>query len=152
MSLSDSAVDAELVERMQRRRRRMVMASAVMFMGLQGIFYSSTLMPDRLSRLVEWRSLLFAVWAAVLLSVLATGGALTAPRHIRALMNDEMSREHRRSAVSFGFWVTMITALVVFVGSVWIEVTAREALHLVLTFGIGGALIRFAKLEWRTEQ
>jgi hypothetical protein len=51
-----------------------------------------------------------------------------------------------------GFWVTIITALVVYVESIFDPVTFNEAIHIIVTLGVGAALISFAARERRAHR
>jgi hypothetical protein len=65
-------------------------------------------------------------------------------------MNDESTRAHRANAFSWGFWAAMAAAVLLY-GLTMIEpaTSARDAIHLMLTFGVGVAILRFAMLERR---
>lgn len=51
--------------------------------------------------------------AVVMLGALlvASGGALAAPGQLRALLNDEVTRDHRQRSLAAGFWAALIVAI-----------------------------------------
>lgn len=142
---------AQIAERIQRRRTRVIMAEAVLFVGMQANFLLSPHRdigePWRRVDMVRVPATL--VWAAVLLLLIGTGGAWFRGKEVRALLDDESTVEHRRRALSFGFWAAMLTVFVVYIFALMQPLHLVEALHLILSIGIGAALIRFAALERR---
>lgn len=139
--------DQELAERLTRRRARVLPLMAIIFISGQSVYFSDVAEPMRAvdaTRISAW-----LVWALALLLLLATGGGLFRSSKVRALLNDEGTRAHRLRAIAFGFWAAMLACVAVYVSSAFKPVTAREAVHLVLTLGVGGALLRFGMLERR---
>jgi hypothetical protein len=84
--------------------------------------------------------------------LIATGGFLLKPRRVRELMNDEASRLNRLAAQAMGFWATVIASLAVYVESMFDPLTFNQAIHIILTIGIGAALISFAVRERRAHR
>jgi fluoride ion exporter CrcB/FEX len=68
---------------------------------------------------------------------------------VRSAMNDETTTAHRRAAMAAGFFITLIGALLLYVLTYYEDVTAREAVRLLITMGVAGALLRFGMLERR---
>ena len=68
---------------------------------------------------------------------------------MRDLLNDEASRHNRLAAQATGFWVTIVSALAVYVESMFDPVTFNQAIHIIVTLGVGAALISFAVRERR---
>ncbi|MBX3563342.1 MAG: hypothetical protein KF730_02080 [Sphingomonas sp.] len=139
--------DQEIAERLTHRRARVLPAMALIFLSGQAIYFGNAAQPMRAvdaTRISAW-----LVWALALLLLLATGGGLFRSRKVRALLNDELSREHRLRAIAFGFWAAMLTCVAAYILSAFEPVTAREAIHRVLTLGVGAALLRFGMLERR---
>ena len=89
------------------------------------------------------------VLSLVLLLALATNGFWFQRREIRELINDEQTRANRASAMSVGFIASMLGAMVVYFVEQFEPVSAREAIHIILSLGLGAALIRFGMLERR---
>lgn len=139
--------NTEIAERGTRRRARVLIVSAILFLAMQGTYYGNF----QSGRTVDQIKIsAWLVWALALLVVLATGGGLFRGREVRALMNDESTLAHRASAFSWGFWAAMAGAVLLY-GLTMIEpgTSARDAVHLILTFGVGVAILRFAILERR---
>lgn len=136
----------ETADRLSRRRARMMIPLALMFFLQQAAFFSNP--PDQrpvsLVRLGGWTAL-----ALVILAGLVTGGFWFRPKAVRQLMDDEITRAHRAQALSLGFTLAMLTGVALFVLQVFVPVDAPEAIHLILSVGIGAALLRFSILERR---
>lgn len=92
------------------------------------------------------------VWALMLLlwlAILATGGWLGLRRNIRQLMNDEVFLANRARALQTGFWAAMALGIgLYFVGPSW-DLSAREALRILLGCAVAASLLHFAWLERR---
>jgi hypothetical protein len=84
--------------------------------------------------------------------LLATGGFLFRGRNVRDLLNDETSRLNRLASQALGFWVTIVTALAVYIESIFDPLTLNEGLHIIVTLGVGAALISFAMRERRAHR
>jgi hypothetical protein len=131
----------------QRSRKRAVIAAAavIVFLGSQVLanpFFGGEPSSARLlTPHVMW-----AVNAVILLLILATGGGLLGRREIRALVNDEVSRSHSRTATVIGYWVAMATAMGVYV---FPPADGRAAVYLVVTSSVAVAVLTFAYLENR---
>jgi hypothetical protein len=135
-------------ERLSRRRARIFAVLAVMFLGLQGVYLSNDALADA-SRLSHFKIGAWAVNALVLLILLATGGNLFRGRDVRSLLNDESTQAHRRLALVWGFWTMMATAFGLYIITLFEEVTIREGLHMVITFGVAAPMLVFSYLERR---
>lgn len=134
----------DLADRIAWGRARAATVMAVVFVASQGASFRDELPLNRPQtlHLAAW-----IVWAAALLMFLAVGGGLFRGARIRALLNDETTLDHRRRALAFGFWGAMGTAALVYVLSFYEPLSAREAVRLVVTYGIALALLRFGTLE-----
>jgi hypothetical protein len=136
----------ETADRLSRRRARMMIPLALMFLLQQAAFFSNP--PDHrtvsLVRLGGWTAL-----ALVILAALATGGFWLKPKAVRQLMDDEITRAHRAQALSLAFVLTMLTGIALFVFQVFVPIEPAEAIHLLLSVGFGTALVRFSMLERR---
>lgn len=142
---------AEQIERLQRRRTRLTITQAVLFVFWQGNFF---LIPHDFGtdRAVDRvKSVAYLIWAALLLVFIATGGNWWQPRAVRAVLNDETTVLHRRRAMGMGFQVGMIVALGCEAASLVTAAPARAVVHIVMTAGIGSALFVFAALERRAQ-
>jgi hypothetical protein len=140
------AADVEKAEKLGRRRARVMMVQAIFFLSWQGLFISGGVEdPGRLVNQVKISA--WMVWAVALLVLLATGGGLIRGRKVRALLEDELTRSHRTRAYVYGFWAAMGSAIGLYAVSLFEPVSARETIHIVLSAGIGAALIVFATLD-----
>jgi protein-S-isoprenylcysteine O-methyltransferase Ste14 len=137
--------DDALAERLTRRRARIAAVMAVFFM--LSMIASLGHAPSRPEtfRLAAW-----TVWTVALLVFLVTGGALWRGRGVRALLNDETTQAHRQQAFVAGFWVMIVVAFAIYAASFIEIVDAREAVRVLMTSAIVGALLRFSYLERRS--
>ena len=137
--------DVEMADRLSRKRSRLLPVIALVFISGQAMYLGNAAEPLRTVdtvRIAAW-----LIWALALLLLLATGGGLFRKKSVRALMEDEVTRENRRRGLAVGFWAAMLTAVVLYPLSLVDPFTAREAIHIVMSTGIGAALLRFAFLE-----
>ena len=132
----------DLADKLARRRARGAAALAIVFIATQGGSLSSNQAYGHLD-------LPFLLWAAVLVIILFFGGGWFRGRAVREAMNDETTRAHRRSAMAAGFVIGLIGAFLLYILTFYEEVTAREAVRLLITMSVAGALLRFATLERR---
>lgn len=128
----------EVADRLSRKRAILIALAAIAFLIAQALTTHSHAGED----------VLFTFWSILLLALLATGGGLLHKTKIRALMNDDVSRDHHRTAIGAGFWTTMIVALVF----LWIPGAARQAIQVAVTLGISTAMLVFAVLELRAHR
>jgi len=68
---------------------------------------------------------------------------------VRALMNDEATQVHRTEAFRFGFFAAMTACVALYVVGLFEPLGGRDVIHLVMSCGIGAALVRFGMLERR---
>jgi hypothetical protein len=140
--------DVEAAERMGRARSRIFFVLAIIFFaGQSAYFASSPLTRDSHARIGAWLILVILI-----LLLLATGGFLFRGRKVRDLLNDETSRLNRLASQALGFWVTIITALAVYVESIFDPLTFDQGVHIIVTLGVGSALISFAVRERRAHR
>jgi protein-S-isoprenylcysteine O-methyltransferase Ste14 len=139
--------DVAAADRLARKRARTLPVFALVFLAWQGNFI--VMPPDAgrtvdLVRIIAWLGL-----ALVLLAMLATAGGLLRSKAVRAMMNDEVTRENRRTAYAYGFWAAVGAAIGLYVVTLFEPVDGREAAHVVLTAAIAAALLNFGLLERR---
>jgi hypothetical protein len=140
--------DVERAERLGRRRARIFAVQSILFISWQGLFFSRA--AEASMRTVDTLKIsAWFVWALALLFVLATGGNLLRGRKVRALLNDEFTRRNRTQAYVAGFWAAAISAIGLYLVDLFDVVTAREAIHAILSAAIAAALITFAVRERR---
>ena len=73
-------------------------------------------------------------------------------RAIRALINDEVSKNNYRQAVVAAFWVAMGLAMALYLWPGGETRSARDAVYLVVTPSLGVALLAFSYLEFRAHR
>ena len=150
----DNETPVEAAERLGRRRARILPVLAILFLTQQLSFFTSEM--ERTSEVIRSVDhVKFGAWMAlslVLLAALYTGGFWFHRREVRDLMNDEITREHRARALSLGFLVAMLTAIALYVVDMAEPVGTRMAIHVIVTLGIGAALVRFGALERRAHR
>ena len=138
--------DVEEAERLSRRRVSLFIAMTTLLAIQQGAFFSQT----ATGRAVDYvRVGAWVLLVGALLAALLTGGFWLKPRAIRALMDDEVTLAHRASAVKLAFAASMGMAIVLFVLAPPLALTAREAIHLIVSTGIVVGIFRFGQLERR---
>ena len=139
--------DSELAERLTRRRANV----ATVFGVLMIVSGSSSFGHPDAGRPPEGLGLaIWVVQAAALLVLLASGGGLLRGRGVRDLLNDESTREHRRSALATAFWATMLGAFALYALTLYTPVGAQQAIRMLITVGVSAALLAFGGLERRS--
>src|SRR6059058_3063436 len=121
--------DVEDAERMGRKRSQLFFVLAMVFFAGQSLYFtSSPATRDSHARVGAWLILVILI-----LMLLATGGFLLRGHKVRDLLNDETSRLNRLASQALGFWVTIITSLVVYVESIFDPLTFNEGVHIIVT-------------------
>jgi uncharacterized membrane protein len=142
--------DIETADRLSRRRAWLLPVLAILFLSGQAIY---ALGPPSPSRTVDQLKVAaWLLWAATLLFLLATGGAHFRSRQVRALLDDETTRQHRARAYGMGFWIAIGTAMGIYLLTAFDEVKPRESIHIIVTAAIAGALLTFGMLEHRAHR
>ena len=96
-----------------------------------------------------------AAWAAyviIFLIFLGHGGGFILSKEVRRLLNDESFRANRVRAQAAGFWGSVLTGFALYFVTMTEAVTAREAIHLTVSIGIGVAILTLAWLEHRAHR
>lgn len=91
----------------------------------------------------------WTLWIIMLLLFIAFGGALFRNRSLYALLNDESSLQHRQQALASGFWGFIVMAALLGGVTFFEPLAGRDAIQLMVTFGVGTALLAFGWLERR---
>ena len=143
---------AEKAEYLSKRRARMLPALAVIFLSQQATFFSTVNSPAPHSaytvKISAW-----LVLSIVLLLALSTKGFWLEPKEVRDLIDDENTRANRTDAMRWGFLFSMAAAIAVYALTLFdVTVSARDAVHIVMTMGIATALIRWGILERRAHR
>ena len=127
---------AEKAEYLSKRRARMLPALAAIFLSQQAAFLSTVNSPAPHAaytvKISAW-----LVLSIVLLAALATKGFWLERKEVRDLIDDENTRANRNDAMRWGFLFSMGAAIAVYALTLFnTTVTARDAVHIVLTVGI----------------
>jgi hypothetical protein len=141
------ASDVEQAHAIGRKRARLFAFQAILFISWQALFFSGPA-EDPLRTVSAVKISAWFVWALVLLLVLATGGGFR-HRRLRGLLNDELTRQHRTRGYVTGFWVAAAACIALYLVGMFEPVGGREAIHIILSAGVGAALLTFALLERR---
>lgn len=141
-----SADDMALAEKLTLRRARAATVMGILFIAGMATSFNVDPLAGRPQavHLAAW-----IVWAAALLFLITAGGGLLRGQSVRALMNDDTTRDHRRSALETGFWAMVLCCFFTYGASLYETFTGREAIRLILTVGVGAAAISFGTLERR---
>jgi hypothetical protein len=143
---------SEKAEYQSSRRERMLPALAVIFLTQQAAFLSTLNSPAPHAaytvKISAW-----LVLSIVILAALATKGFWLEPKEVRDLIDDENTRANRNDAMRWGFLFSMAGAIAVYALTLFdVSLTARDAVHIVMTVGIPAALIRWGVLERRAHR
>lgn len=129
----------------------MLPALAVIFLSQQASFFSQMSGGEHVSaekaKISAW-----LVLSAVMLLALATKGFWFEPREVRDLVDDENTRANRNEAMRWGFLFAMAAAIGVYILTMFDIVTGREATHIIMSFGIAAAILRWGVLERRAHR
>ena len=142
---------AQRADHLSRRRARMLPALAAMYLAQQVTFFSALDPAGHESA----RTVKMGAWlllSVVLLAALTTKGFWLQPREVRELIDDKNTRANRLDGIRWGFIAAMLMAMIIYF---WVQVeqlTAMEAIHLILSAGLGAALVRFGFLERRAHR
>jgi hypothetical protein len=142
---------AERADFLSRRRARMLPILAVLYLSQQVTFFSALDPAGHESA----RAVKIGAWlllSAVLLAALTTKGFWLQPREVRDLIDDENTRANRLDAVRYGYVAAMLMAMIIFFWAQFDPLSAMETVHLVLSAGLGIALVRFGFLERRAHR
>ena len=136
-------------ERLGRRRARMLPFLAVIYISQQAAFFAT---PDSGRAVDHVKISAWLVLSLILLLALATGGSWLQSKEVRALMNDEVTQANRSKAMTLGFLFAMAGGMALYFLYQFEPFTAREAIHIILSLGLGAALVRFGMLERRAHR
>ena len=140
---------AEKAEYLSTRRARMLPMLAVIFLSQQ-VAFASTVGSAAEHSAYGVKVAAWLVLSIVILAALATKGFWLEPKEVRDLIDDENTRANRNDAMRWGFLFSMAAAIAVYALTMFnVTLTARDAVHIVMTVGIPAALIRWGILERR---
>ena len=92
------------------------------------------------------------VLSLVMLMAIATNGFWLQRKEVRDLIDDESTKLNRLRAMSAGFIAATLGAIVIYFVEQFEPVGAREAIHVILSLGLGAALVRLGMLERRAHE
>jgi len=142
---------SERADYLSRRRARTLPLLAIIYFTQQASFFSA--LGNGTHRDVDHFKIgAWVVLSLVLLAALATKGFWLQPREVRELIDDESTRANRLDAMRVGFLFACCAAIAAYFIAEFQPLTVGETAHLVLTFGLGAALIRFGMLERRAHR
>jgi hypothetical protein len=136
----------ERADFLSRRRARILPFLGVIYIAQQASYL--TMAPGPAHRTVD--QLKISAWlvlSAILLAALATNGFWLQPREVRSMIDDEVARSNRSDAMRFGFVFAMLTCIAVYLITMFEPVAGRDAVHVVMSDGLGAALLRWGWLE-----
>ena len=140
---------AEQAEQMSLRRARVLPLLVLIYVTQQFSYFSQT----QTERLVDHvRIGGWVVLSLFLLAALSTKGFWFHRQEVRDLIDDESTRSHRRDAMVWGFLASMLVAILLYVVAMFEAVSGREAIHIIVSFGLAAALVRFGVLERRAHR
>jgi magnesium-transporting ATPase (P-type) len=128
----------------------MVTVLAIIFIATQAIYFGKAAKFDTWGDVRTVDAVHISAWlvmAIALLALLMTGGGWFQSPQVRALVDDESTREHRQKALSVGFIAAMLTCAGLYFATMFEPISGREAVHLTMTIGIGAALLSFGAQE-----
>ena len=138
----------EKAERLGRSRSRVFFVMAIVFFVGQIPYFSNPgATGDAPFRIGVW-----LILAMLMLLLIATGGFLLRGRKVLDLFNDETSRTNQLASQAVGFWAAMIAALSLYVAAMFKTVSLNAAVHIIVTAGVGSALLSFATRERRAHR
>lgn len=138
--------DIATADNLGRRRARMLPALALFFLIQQTAFFAN---PPGERAVDHVRIGAWVLMTAVILLALHGRVPLFRSREVRAILDDEPTRANRASAMHWGFMATVIAGITLYSVLGIAPMTAREAIHIVVSAGIVVALMRFGFLERR---
>jgi len=138
-----------LVEKAERKSR----ARAILFYLLALSLLASTILTiatghDDIKRLLPW----FAMIGAAALNLTGLPFRWSGCGPVARLMNDETTRDHRRSSFEAGFWAMIVAAAAAITVSTAKPLGAVALGRITITAGLIAALIAFATLELRASR
>jgi hypothetical protein len=142
---------SERADFLSRRRARMLPMLAILYFIQQTTYFRSTANPHPRPVDHVWVSA-WVILSLTILAGLATKGFWLQPKEVRDLIDDESSRANRLEGLRTGFIFAVLTAIVLYFTDQFSPMTAREAIHIILSIGLGAALMRFGMLERRAHR
>ncbi|WP_265571593.1 hypothetical protein [Sphingomicrobium nitratireducens] len=96
-------------------------------------------------RLIGW-----AVLSVLILGVLLTNGYWLMPKAVRNVLDDELTQSHRARSIRIALTVAMLSGFAFYATAPGLDWGIREAVHALVSLGLGAGLISLAVQEWRS--
>ena len=142
---------SERADRLSRRRARTLPALAIIYITQQVSYL--TIRSGPAHRAVDQVKIsAWLILSAVLLAAILTNGFWLQPPEVRSMIDDEVTRANRSDAMRFGFAFGMLACITIYFITMFEQVDGRDAVHIVMTNGLGAALIRWGWLEYRAHR
>jgi hypothetical protein len=132
------------------KAERMASTRATLFYLLAAAFAASAIMgigAHHLVRMLTW--MLLGVLTALNLTPLPQW---LRPGPVATLLNDESTREHRRTALVTGFWAGVTATLALFGCAEALGLNAQDVARFIAAAALSSALATFAFLEQRASR
>jgi len=142
---------SERADYLSRRRARILPVLAIIYLTQQASYI--TIRSGTVERAVDQVKIsAWLVLSTVLLAALATKGFWLQPLEVRSMIDDEVTRSNRNDSMRFGFIFATLTCIVIYFITMFKVVDGRDAVHIVMSDGLGAALIRWGWLERRAHR
>ena len=139
---------ADQADRLSQRRAHALPILAVLYLAQQLSFFADG--DGTLDRAVDQAKV--GVWmllSLILLAALTTKGFWLRGSELRDRIDDEVTRSNRADAVQWGFVSALLASIGLYLAALIEPISARDAIHLIVSIGIGAAAVRFGLLERR---
>lgn len=137
---------SQRAELLSKRRARVLLMLGVLYISYQALFVVTT----KASEPGDALALKIGTWlvlSLLLLTGIATKGFWLQSKDVRDLIDDENTRANRLDAMRFGFVFAMLTCMLIYLIGMFQPIVGRDAVHIVMSDGIGAALLRWGWLE-----
>jgi hypothetical protein len=139
-----AATIGEQAEQYEQRRLRMLPAVLVIYLSQQAIYFSAA---DGGRTVDHVKIGAWALLTLLLMLLLVTRGFWFVPQAVRAMVEDEGTRLHRLLATRSAFIAAVMLGALVYTLVPVAPISARQALHLVISLSLGVGLLHFLMLE-----
>ena len=141
----------ERAEELSRRRARMLPLVALIYLTQQAT-YISALNGDPHRTVEHVKIGAWLVLSLIILAALMSKGFWLERREVRDLIDDESTRANRLEGMRWGFAASILGGIGAYFLAQVTQITAADVVHIVLTLGLGAALVRFGTLERRAHR
>jgi hypothetical protein len=142
---------AERADYLSKRRARLLPVLAIIYLSQQAT-YISALNGDPHRAVEHVKIGAWIVLSLVILAALVSKGFWLQPREVRDLIDDESTRANRLEGMRWGFIAAILGGIGAYFLAQFEAVTAGDVVHIVLSLGLGAALVRFGMLERRAHR